>query len=69
MREPHDYTIEVCADCGAQLDRYRNGRCPVSEAHWRTGGMVVRVIARPLDEQDDRATVRRFTRIPEDAHA
>lgn len=53
MRDPHDYTIEVCQECGAQLSRSGNGRCPIDRAHWRIGGMVVRVVARP-DRQQDR---------------
>lgn len=52
MRAPHDYTIEVCKECGAQLDRSGNGRCPVDRGHWKYGGMLVRVIARPASEQD-----------------
>jgi hypothetical protein len=51
MREPHDFTIECCCVCGAQLDRSGNGRCPVSRDHWKSGGMVVRVLARPAAEQ------------------
>jgi hypothetical protein len=51
-RDPHDYTIEVCIECGAQLNRGGNGRCPVAPEHWSRGGMVVRVVARPDEEQD-----------------
>lgn len=51
-RDPYDYTLEVCRVCGAQLDRVRNGRCPVDRAHWSAGGMVTRVLARPDSEQD-----------------
>jgi hypothetical protein len=51
-RDAHDFTIECCAVCGAQLDRSGNGRCPVSRDHWSVGGMVVRVVPRPDDEQD-----------------
>lgn len=50
--DAHDYTIEVCQDCGAQLDRYGNGRCPVDQSHWSSGGMIVHVLARPDSEQD-----------------
>lgn len=66
-RMPHDYTIEVCIRCGAQLDRSGNGRCPVDRAHWSAGGMVVRVIARQLDDQDDRIAWRRYSCIPDSA--
>lgn len=54
-RAPHDYTIECCMECGAQLDRSGNGRCPVSRAHWSRGGFVVRVQPRPVTEQEDEA--------------
>ncbi len=57
-RDPYDYTLEVCAVCGAQLDRTGNGRCPVDRSHWRVGGMIVRVVPRADDEQDDSATRR-----------
>lgn len=65
-RDPHDYTLEVCKACGAQLDRYRSGRCPVSEAHHRYGGMVVRVVARP-DVEQDHISFRRGVVPPTDA--
>lgn len=52
MLDPHDYTIEVCIICGCQLNRgTRAGRC-VNEEHWSAGGMVVRVQARPIEDQD-----------------
>lgn len=52
MRDPYDFTIEVCQVCGAQLNRSGNGRCPVAPEHWSAGGMVVRVLARPDADQD-----------------
>jgi len=56
-REPLDWYIEVCAVCGCQLgpgigSRTRTGRC-IYEEHRRRGGVVVRVVARPLAEQPD----------------
>lgn len=55
-RPPLDWYIEVCAICGCQLGpgigaRTRSGRC-VTESHRSAGGIVVRVGARPLDQQD-----------------
>jgi hypothetical protein len=54
-REPHDYTIEVCRDCGRQLDREHgakpSGRCP-DPGHAQHAPMTVRVIARPDTEQN-----------------
>lgn len=62
----HDYTVEVCIECGAQLDRSGNGRCPVDRSHWSRGGMVVRVVARPPMQQD-RTTARHWSVIPDEA--
>lgn len=60
MRDPLDYTIEVCIECGAQLSRNTlAGRCP-NRDHWERGGMVVRVMPRPLAEQDELSTQRRW---------
>lgn len=67
-RDPHDYTIEVCIECGAQLDRYGNGRCPVTESHWSRGGMVMRVVARP-DVQQDVVYQRHARAVPSEAKA
>lgn len=61
-RAPHDYTIEVCVRCGAQLDRSGNGRCPVDRRHWEGGGIILRLVARPVDEQDD-ITARYYERV------
>lgn len=56
QRDPLDWYIEVCAVCGCQLgpgigSRTRTGRCVVEE-HRSVGGTVVRVVARPDEEQD-----------------
>jgi hypothetical protein len=52
MRDPLDYTIEVCIRCGCQLSRSTiAGRC-VNRDHWSDGGVVVRVQPRPVAEQD-----------------
>lgn len=60
MRDVRDYTIEVCVICGVQLSRgTRAGRC-TNQDHWSTGGMVVRVTPRPLEEQDERTTQRHW---------
>jgi hypothetical protein len=53
--DPLDWYIEICAICGCQLgpgvgSRTRTGRCVVEE-HRSTGGIVVRVQALPLSEQ------------------
>lgn len=63
-RGPYDYTLEVCVACGAQLGRSGNGRCPLDREHWSRGGIIVRMIPRPDDEQDDEAT-RRHLRVLE----
>lgn len=54
-RDPMDWIIEVCAVCGGQLgpgvgSRTNTGRCVVEEHH-STGGVVVRVAAKPADVQ------------------
>jgi hypothetical protein len=54
-RDPLDWYIEVCGVCGCQLGpgigtRTRTGRC-IYESHRSTGGIVVRVSAKPLSEQ------------------
>lgn len=68
LLHPHDYTIEVCIRCGAQLSRNTTaGRCP-NRAHWGDGGMVVRVAPRPLEQQTWHATKRHWKAIPEEAH-
>lgn len=55
-RDLLDWYIEICAICGCQLgpgigSRTRSGRCVVQE-HRNTGGIVVRVQALPLSEQE-----------------
>jgi hypothetical protein len=55
-RDPLDWYIEVCVVCGCQLgpgigSRTSTGRCVV-EAHRSRGGMVVRVQAKPITEQE-----------------
>lgn len=56
-KDPLDWYIEICAICGCQLgpgvgSRTQTGRCVVQE-HRSTGGIVVRVQALPLSEQQD----------------
>lgn len=63
--DPHDYVIEVCVICGGQLNRGTvTGRC-TNRDHQKHGGMVVRVIPRPLEEQPQPATKRNWLAIPE----
>jgi hypothetical protein len=61
LRDPHDYTIEVCIRCGCQLSRGTPaGRC-INRDHWGDGGMVVRVEPREADVQD--LVTRRYYRV------
>jgi hypothetical protein len=67
-RDPLDWYIEICAICGCQLGpgvgtRTNTGRC-IHPEHHSTGGIVVRVLARPISEQD-RPAESRLDRITE----
>ena len=67
--DPRDWYIEVCSVCGCQLgpgigSRTQTGRCVV-ESHRGQGGMIVRVIARPLAEQREFTTHERMKRWPD----
>lgn len=58
--DPHDWYIEVCAVCGCQLgpgigSRTNTGRCVV-DSHRSTGGIIVRVAAKPISEQPRSST-------------
>lgn len=62
-RDPLDWYIEVCAVCGCQLGpgigaRTRTGRC-IFEEHRQSGGVLVRVSAKPLSEQEPIGSTRR----------
>lgn len=73
QRDPLDWYIEVCAVCGCQLGpgvgaRTRTGRCVVEEHH-QAGGVVVRVLGRPVGQQADASTQRLLARHPELTYA
>lgn len=57
-KDPLDWYIEVCVVCGCQLgpgigSRTSTGRC-VEKDHHKQGGVVIRVIGKPLHEQERR---------------
>lgn len=61
--EQHAYVIEVCKVCGGQLNSKYNpagrggsaptGRCGTDPSHWEVGGVLLKVVPVPLDEQVD----------------
>jgi len=68
QRDPLDWYVEICAVCGCQLgpgvgSRTSSGRCVV-EGHRNIGGIVVRVQALLLSEQEN-ITVQYMKQITE----
>lgn len=74
-RDPGDYLVEVCAECGIQLGSSASmlgspspsGRCykvdPDGTRHASRGGMIVRaVLAHPLDQDDPTKRMMRRNR-------